>query len=480
MQKLIKKFFYIIFCFVPVFQTLANNVITEKPIVVSICSYNNAKWIYKNLDSVFMQEYNNFVVLYVNDASTDGTANLVEKYIKENGVEEKLILIKNEKRRRKMHNIYNALHSVDDKCIIVQLDGDDWFAHPNVFKNINKVYTNNDVWLTYGQCKDSDGKPSYAAPVPRRLKRKGQFRKRWLYTPTRTFYAWLFKMIKLEDFLTGEVAGFTGKFYPVSDDLAFMFPMIEMARYHYRFLGDVSYVRNRNNPISWWHVDKKNHAASTREIFNKKPYNALPCPKYNRLDFLHNTKADLIIFSDNDDPNGLYTLVDTIEQKNFAIGTIYILYQADNEHKNNEYFQIKQKYNQVSLVSFQDKDAIITYIEQSPHNYILCAKDSCTISDDIDIQKGIIYLEKTFAHGVYFNKKENISPSQYIEDGVYAWKFKFDKNKEYNSINMTLLRKRDFIRKISSMEFDCFEKFERSWTATVESHNKTGLYFSML
>ena len=55
----------------------------EHPLVVIIPSYNNAQWYKKNLDSVFNQRYSNYRIIYLDDASTDQTGYLVEKYIQE-------------------------------------------------------------------------------------------------------------------------------------------------------------------------------------------------------------------------------------------------------------------------------------------------------------------------------------------------------------------------------------------------------------
>ncbi|MCK5632133.1 glycosyltransferase, partial [bacterium] len=82
----------------------------EKPIVLVIASYNNANWYKKNIDTVVSQNYSNWRIVYVDDCSTDGTGNLVEQYIKELEIEDKVTLIKNKKHKVKVENLYIALH----------------------------------------------------------------------------------------------------------------------------------------------------------------------------------------------------------------------------------------------------------------------------------------------------------------------------------------------------------------------------------
>ena len=51
-------------------------------------SFNNAKnkLYLRNLDSVFQQDYQNYHVVYVNDASKDGTGEYVKDYMEENEI----------------------------------------------------------------------------------------------------------------------------------------------------------------------------------------------------------------------------------------------------------------------------------------------------------------------------------------------------------------------------------------------------------
>ena len=127
------------------------HILPEKKIVIIITSYNNKDWYIKNLDSACFQFYENYRVIYIDDASIDGNAELVEKYIEEHNLHNKVKLYKNETWLSQMTNHYKAVHMCHDDEIIVHLDGDDWLKHEYVLSYINQLYQKQDIWLTYGQ-----------------------------------------------------------------------------------------------------------------------------------------------------------------------------------------------------------------------------------------------------------------------------------------------------------------------------------------
>jgi len=225
----------------------------ERPMVVIIPSYNNKNWYQKNLDSIVNQNYTNFTILYVDDCSTDGTGKLVETYIKERKLDHKIKLIKNDIHRGACANWYYAIHSCQDHHIIINVDGDDWLLHENVLNIVNEAYADSNVWLTYGDlvfCPDSGKEASPCRDVPSRVIHSNSFREfEWFSSHLRTFYAWLFKQIRLEDLL------YQGNFFPMSCDQAIMFPMIEMCGERIKFIKEKLYVYNRANPIGDGHVN---------------------------------------------------------------------------------------------------------------------------------------------------------------------------------------------------------------------------------
>jgi len=224
----------------------------EHRIIIIIPSYNNKGWYKKNLDSIFCQQYKNYRIIYIDDNSPDETGKLVEEYILEKGQTSRTTLIRNEKRQGALANLYYAIHSCNDQDIIVTLDGDDWFAHDKVLKIINAVYTDPNVWLTYGQFQEyPSNQIGFCRPMTLDTINANDFRN---HRPTpshlRTFYAKLFKLIKIEDLL------YEGQFFPMTWDLAMMFPMIEMAHDHFKFIPTVLYIYNNDNPINDHKVSK--------------------------------------------------------------------------------------------------------------------------------------------------------------------------------------------------------------------------------
>jgi len=117
----------------------------QKKLVVVIPSYNNQEWYQKNLDSVFNQNYENYRIIYINDASTDKTGELVEKYVKEKKQNHRVSLIKNTSQEGATANRYKGSHLCKDDEIVLILDGDDWLAHNKVMQVINKTYSCDDI-----------------------------------------------------------------------------------------------------------------------------------------------------------------------------------------------------------------------------------------------------------------------------------------------------------------------------------------------
>ncbi len=240
----IKPFY--IFLFILFGAAQANAVIRESPIVVVIPSYNNKDWYRRNLDSVFSQKYHNFRVIYIDDASEDQTGAFVKSYLEEEGLKRRCTLVQNTRRMGALANVYKGIWLCNPNEIVVNLDGDDWLAHDGVLSRLNEIYKDQEVWVTYGQfayypCNT----PGWAAQVPADIIERNAFREYpWVTTALRTFYAGLFQKIKKEDLLLD------GDFFTMAGDLAYMWPILEMAGKHSQFIPEVLYVYNVDTPLN--------------------------------------------------------------------------------------------------------------------------------------------------------------------------------------------------------------------------------------
>jgi len=248
----------------------------ERRIVVVVASYNNQLYYRRNLDSIFMQNYENYHVLYINDCSTDNTLVLVEAYVKNKRATDRVTVIANKERRGALANQYHAIH---EHCkptdLVVIADGDDWLQGYDVFSHLNAVYKDPNVWMTYGQFVQYPSRDrGWCKDMPKDVVARNAFREH-THNPghLRTFYAGLFKRIEKEDLM------YQGDFLRMCADNAVMFPMIEMARNgHFKFLEKVLLVWNGKNDLNDHKVVRGLQYQLDRVIRAWRRYDAIETP----------------------------------------------------------------------------------------------------------------------------------------------------------------------------------------------------------
>jgi glycosyltransferase involved in cell wall biosynthesis len=247
--------------------------IHEKSFVVIVPSYNNAPFCEQNLLSILSQQYQNFRVIYIDDASTDETFEKVQAVVERSSLKDKITLIRQTENQGAIKNIYEAVHSCKDDEIVVRVDGDDFLAHPLVLKKLNRVYYDPEIWMTYGNYLDYPAykqQPQVCQKFPKSIIQGHRFRQYKLVTAhLHTFYAGLFKKVAAIDLMKD------GKFLPMAN-LALMIPMLEMAGGHFQFIDEVLYLYNRSNP------NEKNNTSIEGYIRSLASYEPLKEPPYHR------------------------------------------------------------------------------------------------------------------------------------------------------------------------------------------------------
>lgn len=246
-----------------------------KKIVVVVPSFQNAAWCERNMSSILSQDYDNFSVIYTDDCSKDNTVTLVENLVARQSNPEKIKIIRNSENLGAIRNLYNMIHSCDDDDIIVTVDGDDWLAHSQVLRRINEVYSDDNVWFTWGSYIDHpNNSRGCSRAIPLHIINSQSYRHQpWCTSHLRTFKAKLFKHIKQEDFYDPQ-----SKWLDMAWDLSFYFPFVEMAGHHGRYLHETLYVYNNDNPIQDYKKNVTRQGAMDRYLRTK--------PKYARLESL--------------------------------------------------------------------------------------------------------------------------------------------------------------------------------------------------
>lgn len=246
----------------------------SKHFMVAIPSRNNSQWVDRCLESLYCQTHHDWHAIYLNDCSEDDTQKKVEQFIKAHGLEEKILLINNETRLGALANMVKAVYMSDHWDIMVTLDGDDWLKGPDVLQKLNEVYADDNVWLTYGSYEQfpsgKKGNFSKQMAFPKEVITSNGYRKHaWCSSHLRTFYAWLFKSIDIEDLR------FEGAFFSMAGDLAHIIPMLELSGGKFKFISDILYVYNIQTPHNDYKVNRQLQAKLEKVIRDRKVYQPL-------------------------------------------------------------------------------------------------------------------------------------------------------------------------------------------------------------
>lgn len=197
---------------------------------IIIPSYNNENWVEANLASILNQSYDNYEVLYINDASTDNTLNRVVDLVLELP---NWHIVTNETNRRRGYNISPYNDNIqkfveNDDDVLVFVDGDDWLFDDDVLTKLANIYQINDFWMTYGGmvCYPG-GEIGYPqnTPYDEYICNNNLFRKdAWRASHLRTFKWGLYRRIRLDSMLYSK----TNEYYFHAEDLATSYPCLEM------------------------------------------------------------------------------------------------------------------------------------------------------------------------------------------------------------------------------------------------------------
>lgn len=466
----------------------------QKPFVIIIPSYNNEKYIEKNLRSVFSQNYSNYRVIYIDDHSRDNTLLLAQSLFKELDKKGCASLIHNPTNYGALANIYNAVHSCHDEEIVVLLDGDDFLAHEQVLTILNQTYANPNIWMTYGNYLDYPSyqqNPQICKKIANKIIENRSFRKKpWSATHLRTFYTSIFKEINIADLF------YRGRFYPMGWDLAIMIPMLEMSGPHSAFIEDVLYLYNRENPISDHKIHLEFQNDCSKHIRARSCYPLLSClPNH---DYPKQT-ADLLIFSE-DRPMQLYALLESIQSFVFGLRKTIVVYETSSSEMESQYLDLKMNFPNIQFFKMEENgksliQSIAFNSPSSPSKHIILAQDTLLVTDIIDFTKAIHALDLSRAYALFPTHHGGLEfsaelmrhqplppaiPLRGLANGEppFAWQFSegIDDWNSPNPFSFALFRKEDLKKTFKNLTFDSLENIIQTWSLQIPE-NGIGLYY---
>jgi glycosyltransferase involved in cell wall biosynthesis len=207
--------------------------VANRSFVVVIIGHNNGAFVEKTLESVFSQNYLDFRIFYIDDASDDGSFEMIRDFVYESGQLMRVTMVQNEEQLGTIANLSRVAETCLDSEILVVVGGEDWLAHEWVLSRLNQYYANPDLWITFGQYREY---PEYSLGFCKPLSEELPVRQQpFSMSHLKTFYAGLFRLIEPSDL-------------SLQTDLAYMVPMLEMAKGHSTFIPEILYIENRKIP----------------------------------------------------------------------------------------------------------------------------------------------------------------------------------------------------------------------------------------
>lgn len=244
---------------------------------IVVPSFNSVAYLPKTLASIEKQTNINFQVCVIDDCSTiEKQRGIILDYCRRNNWS----YIFHKKNEGALASIIEAIKSFNckDDDVIVMVDGDDWLYDEHVLEKIDKIYSNEDVYLTWGQFETYPPnwlKMNYAMDIPDLVIDNQMYREIVdVFGHLKTYKYRLFREIKDEDLRDPK----SGEYFRVSWDKALLYPMLEMAGHKVKFNPDIVYVYNVINPLSDFTINRPEQIAATEYIRSKPHYLRLDLP----------------------------------------------------------------------------------------------------------------------------------------------------------------------------------------------------------
>jgi len=225
------------------------------------------KWVERCLDSIKSQK-EEFTACVVLDPVGDTTYEKAKRY-----ESEKIKVILNDKREYALPNIIRSINEQNPapEDIIATVDADDWLKDENSLSVVKKAYDSNpSLLLTHGSWEShpNPNGPTNNGPYKVEDFKSNIRHQPWHASHLRTYKYKLWARIRDED-----LRGPDDNYFESAWDLAFMWPMMEMAGFErIAYIPERIYVYNQETPFSDEKTKYQQQIFFTKYVANKPQY----------------------------------------------------------------------------------------------------------------------------------------------------------------------------------------------------------------
>lgn len=246
----------------------------QQRIGVITAVYNAENYIDKCIRSVAAQDYDNYTMYIIDDASTDNTVQVARETIASlpEELSWRFTLLENKHNVGAVANHFRVLDDLGTDDLYMLLDGDDWLVNdPNLFHYYNNLYREG-AEFSYGSCWSlADNINLIAQPYPPEIRQARDYRNyrfNWNmpYTHLRTFHSKLVKDLCADDLKVN------GRWPKAGGDTALFYYLIERADPDKVVaVARTTVVYNDLNPINDYKINGSEQTATAEAIIGKKP-----------------------------------------------------------------------------------------------------------------------------------------------------------------------------------------------------------------
>jgi glycosyltransferase involved in cell wall biosynthesis len=254
-------------------QCVAPKQRVEQRIVVISPFYNAKDYIEKCISSVAAQDYDNYVHLLIDDASTDNGYTVALDHIQQlpEDIRSKFFVVRNSTNQGAVFNHIETIRSrVEPDDIVVLLDGDDSLVNrPDIFTYYNRIHYDYD--FTYGSCWSMvDSIPLIGQPYPPEVKASKDYKSykfNWNmpYTHLRTLKGHLLLNEPESKFQDAD-----GRWLKAGGDNATFYTALENCDSGKVYaVSDIVYNYNDINPLNDYKVNREQQDRAIAQVLNK-------------------------------------------------------------------------------------------------------------------------------------------------------------------------------------------------------------------